>query len=843
MASYNDVLVNYRTIKNTFEQLRIYLIKQLKKCYLTGIDDYNFTELIEAIEEIECREYYNSNNIKPLVKPQINNSNLSKYNETLYLRIRYYMRFIAYFLVLNGVSNDEVAKQTTLLGLISLLDQMDVKIPTTLNVQLIQQNYYFGSEIILDYSLFDINNDNIYEGDIEIRSGDIIYDYIKAGEPLKFTPIEISEKQNGVYQPTTFTFTYLGTDKYQSSTSINREIIILPAKIKLDISATNITTQSKYYNNTNIGYNTDTWKIDINTYNFKGEILPEIPVTIYIGDDVIEEVTDINGRCSIEYSIAERGIHTLIFVTNYENTDLMTNVEEEYEITIYYNPLYQEYKDYVDYAGKSQYTYEVIIKNEDTGENSSHLNGRTIDLLLDEEQIDNVVITNGKATLNTNYLEEGEHVLRWIIDNNQITTNIKILSNFILPNKNKFFLPETPDIIYAPLNTELYNTNNWIPLQSQHATGIISYEIEDINTETLDLYTNNQGVLHAIKEYQYPTQYALELTSASNNLNETKTYEYEIVQPFVLILDEYDRTEYALYKIDIYDKDNYSLGDYINCLAFDRNIINLCTISENIFDEYYEISVLIPTNTQTTGKNTITFTLNNYTQNDTFKLYNKTFELLTDTVIVGNHDIQIQCYDNEIEDIVIDNEYIIVNEITKQNDIFIINADFIQNGNINFTINNDDEDENFTITVSKATIDAEIIIEETIPSGGTYISYDEDTGESEEIIADLHQEVSEFEYININNIQVYFNIETPLYDDITIIYSIDNNEVETYSTSAEDKVLTIPSSFTPGQHTMTFSYYANSNSNYNSFSFSKTFTILKSTPTYKLINQRPGYIR
>ena len=833
MASYNDVLVNYEVIKDTFEQLRVLLIEQLNKCYLTGIDNYNFTELIEAIEEVQCREYYNSNNIKPLVKPQIDNRNLSKYNETLYLRIRYYMRYVAYFLVLNGVSNDEVAKQTTLAGLIALLEYMDVKIPVTFTMQNIKQDYYFGSEIQLTYYLRDIDNKNVREGDIEIRSGDIIYDYIKAGTPLTFTPIDISEKVNGVYQPTTFTFTYLGTDKYQSSVTLTRKITILPAKIRLDVSATNITAQSN---------DTDIWKIDINTYNFKGEILPEIPITIYVGDDIIEEVTDENGYCSIEYAITERGTHTLTFETNYENTDLMTNVQEEYDITIYYNPLHQEYKDYVDYAGKNQYTYEITIKNEDTGENSSHLNGRTIDLLLDEEQIDNIIITNGKATLNVNYLEEGEHILRWIIDNNQITTNIKILSNFILPTKNKFFLPETPDIIYAPLNTELYNTDDWIPLQSQHATGIISYETEDINTETLDLYTNNQGILHAIKEYQYPTQYVLELTSASNNLNETKTYTYEIVQPFVLILDEYDRTEYALYKIDIYDKDNYSLGDYINCLTFDRNIINACTISESVFDEYYEISVLIPTNTQTTGKNIITFTLNNYTQNDTFKLYNRTFELLTNAVTVGNHDIQIQCYDDEIEDIIIDSEYIIVNEITKENDIFIINADFIQNGNINFTIHDENNTENFIISVSKTNIDATITIDETIPNGTTYTSYNEDTEESEEITMDLHQEVSEFEYININNIQVYFNIETQLYEDITIIYSIDNNEVETYSTSVEDKILTIPSSFTPGQHTMTFSYYANSNSNYNSFSFSKTFTILKSTPTYKLINQRPGYI-
>ena len=77
---YNDVLNNYKAIKKSFQQLRTYLIYQLNKCYVTGVDDYNFTELIEAVGNIKAKEYYNSNNVKPENKPAIDNTNLTTYN-------------------------------------------------------------------------------------------------------------------------------------------------------------------------------------------------------------------------------------------------------------------------------------------------------------------------------------------------------------------------------------------------------------------------------------------------------------------------------------------------------------------------------------------------------------------------------------------------------------------------------------------------------------------------------------------------------------------------------------------------------------------------------------------
>ena len=77
MASYNNVLVNYQSINQKFNQLRTYLIYQLNKCYVTDVNDYNFTELIEAVEQIRATEYHNNNNIRPNHEPQIDNTNLT----------------------------------------------------------------------------------------------------------------------------------------------------------------------------------------------------------------------------------------------------------------------------------------------------------------------------------------------------------------------------------------------------------------------------------------------------------------------------------------------------------------------------------------------------------------------------------------------------------------------------------------------------------------------------------------------------------------------------------------------------------------------------------------------
>ena len=52
---------------------------------------------------------------------------------------------------------------------------------------------------------------------------------------------------------------------------------------------------------------------------------------------------------------------------------------------------------------------------------------------------------------------------------------VTIYSNFILPSTNKFYVNDTPDIIYAPLISEHYGTNQWSPAQNKSVNVSLTY--------------------------------------------------------------------------------------------------------------------------------------------------------------------------------------------------------------------------------------------------------------------------------------------------------------------------------------------------------------------------------
>ena len=882
MSSYEDVELNYQSIKESFEVLRRYLIKQLNKCFITGIDNYNFTELIEAVGEIQSVEYYNSNNIKPTQKPAIDTTNLTTYNETLFFRIRYYMRLLAYFLCLKGVPTDKIADQHDLAGLISLIDFIDVKLPTTMTVQEITEEYYFGLNILLDYTLVDIYGEDVKDGEITIEADGILYDSIEVGQPISFTPLRISEKVNGVYEPITVTITYIGSDKYQSYPPITRDIIVKPAKITLDIFMYNINTQSQYYNSSVVGYSNDTWNMMIKTYNYKGEILPDIPFTISITEDSeidnsvdgdiflnsdtsIDDVTDENGVWSQDFIINQIGEKSINITTTYEDTDLISNVEVIKKVYIYYCPLYLEQKNYIDYVGKNQYQYKVIIRDVYTGVlYSNSLNGQKASIFLDEVQLsNNINIVNGQAIYTFSSIDVGEHKIRWEINGNQTTNNVKIYSNFILPNKNKFFLSDTPDFYYTPLYTATYQTEDWSPIIRKKAIAWVYYygenveegatEVEYSEEENYDepsnhyeliliddtskeMYTDSKGILHDFKEYpEYivPRKYAVKLKTSSDNLNEEfiDFFEYEIAKPFDIFFDEEqsNKKEKAVFNIKVYDKEHYQIGQHTNYISFNKNFTGLYSINESENDEYYNINIIIPMREETIGTNTLTVTINNYTENANFKLTDKIFRLLTNNVDIGDQQIQIQCYDDDIEDITIDNEYIIVNEYTKTNGIFTIDATFIKAGNIDFIISSEEDNESFTITVNKGDITPTILIEQYIPY--TEEVFDEETQTNIIVDKNYVNEVDECYYDDINTIHIQLIME-PIYENIEITYEF-GSYTESYMSNDENIYFTVPN-VTPGEYNVSFTYYSNSNSSYNSFSVNKTFTILKAIPTHEI---------
>ena len=464
-----------------------------------------------------------------------------------------------------------------------------------------------------------------------------------------------------------------------------------------------------------------------------------------------------------------------------------------------------------------------------------------------------VTINQGKAIAIINSLDIGEHTLRWDLQGNQRKATITIYSNFILPNKTKFFLPETPDIYYTPLYTETYGTTDWSPVINKKAIANISYYDEDDELQlvndgnSIEIYTNSNGILHAIKNYNNLYTYTIALQSGSDSLNESVTYEYEINKPFDVVLNEetYDKKIKAEYDIYVYDTEHYNLGDYNTCISFNNNIKQYCTITdergvianyeddeepENIglTSEYYHIHVIIPCRNETHGIHTLTMALNGYSEDATFTLSEQIFELLTNSTTIGTNQIQIKCYDNSVEDISIESEYILVNEITKNNNIFTIDADFIKTGSITFNVQSEEDEESFTLIVNKGDINANILIEK--------IAYDEthtiiDENEHETQSTPIY-EVDECFASELNNIRVSLVFDDSFYGDINTTYNVSKNNIDyyteyyTFNADSEEKYFSVPSNLVADVYTIKITYNANANSAYNSFVKTKTLTVI-----------------
>lgn len=848
ITSFQSLLSEIEQTEINIRKLRYYLIKQLNSCGINPSENLTFKELIEKVGDIDAPETYNTNNALPLNEPHVHEStNILDYLSDLYSRIRYYMRLLAYYLVLKSVPTSDVAQATTLKQLIDLIKLIKVRVPSTMVIQPSTEEYYFGLNIALNYTLTDSLNNPITEGEITIESEGILYDSITAGEPLSFTPIHGSTYSNGAYQPIPFTFTYHGTDKYSTHEPITIDFIILPSKIALDIFVSNINMQSEYYGRTDIGYTEDEWSIAVKTYNYRGDILPNIPFTI---NGTMHDVTDETGTCIINYSIDTVGTKTINVETTYENTQLLTNTSKQHTVQIYYNPLYQSTSNYDDYKGRPQYQYELIIRNKITGVlYDNTYNGQEINLYLNDNLLSPITIEEGKAIATVYDLDVGKHILKWVFQKNQKKTNITVHSNFILPNKNKFFLLNTPDIYYAPLYSAKYGTNNWSPVRNKQVIALLDFIDNESNVARLInneiLYTNSDAILHAIKEHNAIGEYQLTLNTNSDDLNETISYEYEIAKPFDIILNEEtsDKKIQMEYNIHVFDTENYSYGDYIDCISFSNDIMSFCTVTETLVDEYYDINIIIPARAETYGTTTLTMEYNTYSESVTFKLMEKIFKLLTNTVPMGVNNIQLQCYDNSISEVNITSDFFSINQITKENNIFTINAEFMQIGEIPFSIYTEDGIEMFTITVTKGNITGSILIEKNAyEEAYTFVNTD-----TNEVISRVPKyEVSSCRFHELSDIEVSLLFDDSFYGDIATTYSITRNNTTLYTeyytfNDNNNKGFIIPESIPPGEYNINFTHNSGSNSNYNSFVITTQFTILKGTPTLKINTQFSGY--
>lgn len=920
-----------QSITKKFNQLSNLLIAKLHNCYIEKTTNESFTELIEAVGEINAVETENSKNTKPTNIPIIDNSNISIFYITLKDRVIYYMQLLAYFLVLKGVPREIVNAQTDLKGLIELIDMIDVVKPTVLTVSAIDTIQYYGNNIVIPYTLKDIDGVDITQGDITVQdSNDTTYTSVEAGKPLIITPLYISDKIGNEYQYITFTIVYNGTEKYTASNTETIQLKILPAKIKLIVDIINTNTKSRYYNSNSTGYETDEWNITISTFNHQNQPLPDIPINFTVTNqsniheknitlsggtitekdkdttitatitdeddnpviganvdfytDILDLQTDENGVCSFTKRFNQAGHYLINCATDYEDTDKMGNTDIDYEINIKYNIIKQSVNRYIDYTGKNQYTYNISLVDEDTGLPTSTYDGNRIQIFLDDEQVGATTVTNKQASYTFTELSVGEKIVKWTLTNQNFTTEavtyLNILSNFILPEQESYFLNTTPVIQYRPngnigANTNLSGTISYVQddtqigYQTEIVQVLIGYETEynddtgeeeyilDNDGEKIPIYEeqeveildNNGNPIpldNTNNYYDRPItittdtygnislsdildigNYELHLTSA-NNITETIIFNYKLKQPFDIELIDYNKTTQAQYQITFFDtEDNYNIT-----ITNQNNIINssLYSLIESSNQTYNTYILTIPISENTMGTNNITITQNGYTYTTSFKFVSQSFTLLTSAVTLGEDTLQIQCNDTDINSIELESEYINMLDFNLENNIFTITAEFLQAGTIQFNaIGNDLTSETFNITVNKVNLTN--YIETNI---GVHEPEDEST---------VDDTIST---VDIDRAQVFFTISNVLYSDLSIKYVIKqgNNELSTQTftyyknTENNDFTLLIPT-LSPGTYKIVFIYYGDNN--YINFNVEKEFTIAKTTPTHSITSQHTAF--
>lgn len=845
--------LSYQSIEQTINRLTNYLINQLEKKEVTKAANLPFKELIDAVGEINSIEKDNDNNIKPDEEPELILDNITLFNESLYKRVRYYMKLLAYYLVLKGVPEYRIGQCNSLVELIALIDEIKLIQKSYLTITPITEPQYYGVAIPIEYTLKDKDGNDIREGEITIESDGVLYDSITAGQPLQFSPLKISDLENEEYQPQIIQIQYNGSNNYAPTAATEIEIIVLPSKINIDIEMTNI-SNNRYQNSNDIGYIGDLWEINVHAYNYNREPLSDIPFAYTIDGEEKDGITDELGNYSITQSINQPGAQLITYTTIFENEEEMSNSSKDYNINIKYNPLYQESNEYIEYAGLS-YSYEVILQNEDTGvKNDTGYDGEKISIFLNGEQNDTITIENGKAILNTSGLPIGENIVEWVLyDNGDIirtNTNITILSNFSLPEQDNYYLNSTPDIIYAPLGqiesnkTVKCNLSYEKTITEEVITGTDSNGDPIISTivtttteeEDIILSTDENGILFGLLAYKEPTKYTLKLTSSSDNLNETIIYEYELKIPFEIIQLDYIRNQYAKYRFTIYDKNNYTgLSSFTMVNENGTDIIQngLYIISldqENSDSRIIEITYnLLPS---VIGKNTVTLTINGYSESVDFILADEDFSLLIDEVEVGEGQIQIQSL-SSTDNIEIISDSIQVINISNNNNIFTVDAIFKKAGNIDFNILTiDGRSQTLTITVDKAEllpyVDLDIIQYEIT-------GYDDENNPIYSPIVRDESDPIEIAIEDIENCNIYFNISKQIYNNLLITYLIDDSIINsiTYSTTGEiDGEMNIPSDILPGAHELKVVF--NGDSEYLGFEKSINFSIGKIEPTLEV---------
>lgn len=577
-----DILIKFHVIDadngQSFHELLSYLenINTIHPYVLNGEFDTS-SKIFTDIDDIDAYLYDEGHtNIANLTKtvPEINLLLVQKINS--------YRAYLKDYLYTVGVRQEIINENYTLKHYIECLYQIDRMKETHIIV-----NYdnilYRNVHNDLPITVLDDVNEIVEDGYLIIKQdGLVIYDGILSEAYL----------QPSLMGQHTFTFEFTPfEDAHYTSSNAEGTFNIMGTPIEILIDSVNINEQSQYYESSFEGYAEDGWQITIQTFDPLNNILADIPIRIYINNTLVETAyTNIVGQyvynCKLPYSSDSDDLETVLTVETTSFNSTFINGQKTKTFIIYHHLLEVDNEYYI---GQSD-PLSIYLVDELTGEPITNIT--TTEVIGYDDETDEEIIEEhtglhpllGQNLTIITTLNEQETYNFVIFDNNKWTFNpfdsltinagdiallhitadgydeyqlVNIKSNFILPESNIVYLPESnlPKIYYRPLGEicEQGNVNVQFTKYYEHD--------HQYSTHTGSCTVTNSE----IKDYFYkhfggyaPGQYYVNFTSdPEDNINESVTFSFVLKEPLQLIQTSYDQTTCANYQIDIFDKQSF----------------------------------------------------------------------------------------------------------------------------------------------------------------------------------------------------------------------------------------------------------------------------------------------
>ena len=840
MKISDNTVRQYEKLTNKTLELRSLLVSKLIKFNIINEDNgQSFSNLIQLVTPQNMNSVVQLNNISiPIYTDYFNNeqdietyikqTNITERNVYIIKRIKFYKNYLKARLISMGIDDNLIKRAKTLKDYILLLDKVQ-RIESTniiLNGENILYTYVDNS---INFVVYSDSGEMVTEGDLEIYKDDAIepeiinLNYKKVlNENGQYTLVE-RDFDEGIISlyltdltPITYRIRYLGTNQYMPSEYKTFSFTIQNSPLNPSFELKNITTTSEYYDENSTddyaGYQDDQWCISINIKNASNTIINErIPFTLYLQDKtriLYQGETDLDGIKILDN-----------FSIPYYSSDILNNNEDDinikelyliletelnderhpddmfsHSLNLYHHPIEIGYDNFTWYIGTDDIpeTIPVYFYDEYTGERLNFFEEQNTLIVNDDfygvitDYVHNIDINDIPLTYGENQLKITLNIAdrySYMKESYTLNKTITILSNFeILPEKTDYYY-EGPSIYYKPKGK--------IGSGYQAIINGVRYT------------TNNKGLLaNAIEDFKDIGDHTLEITG-TNNINERIEYHYTSHIPFELIEVSYQRTSRKSYQLVVYDKDHvtWTLNNVPNINHEDIGVsfiasdntkqdITGATTVVNSSRIIYDFDIITNEHTTKNGDNKLTININGYTVTNSFKLFDKLFELQeSNELSLGNNTIHIKTYDSNISSITASILSSSQTTNNKNGDIFTLTFNLQRSGSGYIKITDGIDTENIAITIPKHITKPSLTFN---PTGNTF-----DYGSNKTLIlntnaAPISRTISAFIYAE----------EYPEYNkSVSISLNQQNNSVNVSTTFGTDLI--------PGTYTLKTICYDN----------------------------------